>query len=182
MENRVFLDGARGFFYIEIMTLSHIDWMAEAVAFARTAMDRNEVPIAAILVSKGREIAREFTRVSTTESSAAHAETLMLLEAKIKPFTDYQPLVLYCTLEPCVMCLGAAMNCEVDTIVYGLPAKPDGGTVTEAVLRQAGRPVPQIIGGVLQTECDDLMHEFLQRFPDHPGGVYVRSLYADKDD
>ena len=162
------------------MTLTHIEWMQRTLALAEEAIERGEVPIACILVSKGEQIAHGYTHVSSWRSSVAHAETTMFLNAALKPDVDYSPLVLYTTLETCVMCLGAAMNCGVDTIVHAMPAAPDGGTPFVATMREAGRIVPDIVPHILQDEAERLMHTFLLRYPAHPGRPYVQSLFPDE--
>ncbi|MEO5929679.1 MAG: HAD-IA family hydrolase [Candidatus Kapaibacterium sp.] len=103
--------------------------MREALATARDGMEAGEAPIGAVLArGDGTIIARGHNRMQATGSKVAHAEMVAFEAAAGKVPIDARDLLLISTLEPCVMCTGAAMQGAVDVIVYGLRAPADSGT------------------------------------------------------
>lgn len=154
-------------------------WMTEAIKEAKKAMDEGELPIASILIAGDAELSKSQTQTKRLKSMAAHGELLALLNAKEKVFTSPRPLVMYTTLEPCLMCIGAAMQCEVDKIVYAMPAMPDGGSRFVDDILAKGQKPPKIIGGVLREEAIALMKQFVDRNPQHFGIGYARALVSD---
>ncbi|HEX6104859.1 MAG TPA: HAD family hydrolase, partial [Gemmatimonadales bacterium] len=99
--------------------------MADALEVARTGLVKGEVPIGAILArSDGTILSRGHNELRASRDRTAHAEMLALRRAAGR-LDGAEDLVLVTTLEPCVMCTGAAMEAAVDTVVYALPAPPD---------------------------------------------------------
>ncbi len=137
-------------------------WMREALKLAEEGMkEYDELPIASILVSNGKEIERGVTSNVRKKSLVAHGETLVLMNAGRKVLFCERPLVLYTTLEPCIMCIGAAIEAGVDKIVYGMPALPDGGVVYTKYMRGVKENIPEIVGGVCEEEQYMLMKKFI---------------------
>lgn len=151
-------------------------WMKEALKIARDGMNNNELPIASILVGGEEEISHGTTLTYSHNSPAAHGELFVLLNAQKAVYTCKRPLILYTTLEPCIMCIGAAIECGVDKIVYGMSAIPDGGVCYTAGMRGIKEPIPVIVGGVLADEAQTLMQEFVDSHKEHPGWGYAESL------
>lgn len=144
-----------------VATEQDIYWMKEALKLAEEGMNEyGELPIATILVSNNKEIGRGVTSNVRQNALIAHGELLVLLEAKRKLLFCERPLVLYTTLEPCIMCLGAAIECGVDKIVYGMPALPDGGVCYADNMKGIKEKIPEIIGGVMEKEEYELMKKF----------------------
>ena len=142
-------------------TKQDIYWMKEALKLAESGMrEFGELPIATILVAGDKEIGRGVTSNVRQNALIAHGELLVLLEAKRALLFCERPLVLYTTLEPCIMCLGAAIECGVDKIVYSMPALPDGGVCYAEEMRGIKEKIPEIIGGVLENEEYKLMKMF----------------------
>ncbi|MBA3521096.1 MAG: HAD-IA family hydrolase, partial [Gemmatimonadales bacterium] len=103
--------------------------MREALAVAREGLEHGEVPIGAVLArSDGTILARGYNELQHTGDRTAHAEmsAFRRVAGRIEPGS--RDLVLVSTLEPCVMCTGAAMEAAVDTVVFGLEAPADSGT------------------------------------------------------
>jgi tRNA(adenine34) deaminase len=153
-----------------------IHWMRKALEEAKLAMKEGELPIAAILVSDDVELARAQTQTGRRKSMAAHGELFALLDAGAKVFTAKHPLTIYTTLEPCLMCIGAAMQCQVDRIVYAMPAGPDGGSRFASSITAAGQKPPKIQGGILIKEAVLLMKKFVKENPNHFGVGYAKAL------
>jgi tRNA(adenine34) deaminase len=144
-------------------------------------MKNGEIPVACILVAGGQELSRSQTMVSRKGTLAAHGELFSLLEANGKLWTAAHPLVIYTTLEPCLMCVGAAMQVGVDEIVFGMEAAPDGGARYQEAISRGGQKPPTIRGGVLEAECLSLMRRLPVENPTQPAVEYVKAMIAHYD-
>ena len=153
-------------------------WMELALEEAKDAMSKGELPVAAILVSKDTEITRAQTQVIRKKSIAAHGELFALLEAKDEIYTKERPLKLYTTLEPCLMCLGAAIQCGIDEIIYSMRVVPNGASEFIKQLEETGQKIPSIRGGVLSGKEIELMKEFYKSHPGSFGAPYAKSFLA----
>jgi tRNA(adenine34) deaminase len=106
---------------------SDSEWMQEALAEAARAETHDDVPVGAVVVIGGQLVAARHNERELTGDPTAHAEVLALRDAAQHQgswrLTD---ATLYVTLEPCVMCAGAALNARIARIVYGA-ADPAGG-------------------------------------------------------
>lgn len=158
------------------MEKNHEYWMRLALEEAKTAMEMGEIPVATVIVAGDEEFARGQTQVKRRESIVAHGELFALLEAKNRIYAAKRPLVLYTTLEPCLMCLGATMQTGIDEIVFAMDATPDGGTRYVEDIVAKGQFAPKITPHILEQEEVTLMLEFLKRYPDSPAIPYVKDL------
>jgi tRNA(adenine34) deaminase len=135
-------------------------YMRQALQEARAAYDEEEIPVGAVMVSGDRIIARAHNNTERLHDVTAHAEMLAftaaanLLDAKY--LTD---CTLYVTLEPCVMCAGAAGWTQVGRIVYGA-SDPKRGF--ERLGRGMLHPKTTVTGGILREECEGLIKEFFK--------------------
>ncbi|KAL2233456.1 UNVERIFIED_CONTAM: tRNA(adenine(34)) deaminase, chloroplastic [Sesamum indicum] len=157
-------------------------FMREALLEAQKAADNWEVPVGAVLVHKGKIIARGCNLVEQLRDSTAHAEMICIREGSNMLRTwRLSETTLYVTLEPCPMCAGAILQARIDTVVWGAPNKllgadgswirlfpsGDGGNDLEETDKPAA-PVhpfhPKIIirRGVLAAECADAMQQFFK--------------------
>ena len=94
--------------------------MERALECAREAGARGEVPVGAVLVRDGREIAAAGNAPIAASDPTAHAEIVALRDAARREGTYRLPgTVLYVTLEPCAMCVGAALHARVERLVFG---------------------------------------------------------------
>jgi HAD superfamily hydrolase (TIGR01509 family) len=138
--------------------------MREALAVARKGMQAGEAPIATILArGDGTIIARAFNEQNCSQNKTAHAEIVAFARAAGKVPLGARDLVLVSTLEPCVMCLGAAMVSAVDTIVYALKAPADSGTRRVKPPQSPESQMPRIVGNVLSDQSLALFQEWLAR-------------------
>ena len=94
--------------------------MQEALAEARAAGERGEVPVGAVVVADGRIVARAGNRTIADCDPTAHAEIIVLREAA-KAVGNYRLLgaSLYVTIEPCAMCAGAMIQARIARLIYG---------------------------------------------------------------
>ena len=94
-------------------------WMRIAIDEAKLAMDKNEVPVGAVLVKNDKLIAQAHNKPITKNDPTAHAEIQLLRKAGEQQKNYRLPeSTLYVTLEPCTMCFGAMVHARIDRIVY----------------------------------------------------------------
>lgn len=142
-------------------------WMRQALQQAQRAAHCDEVPVGAVLVDKSGElIACGHNEPITTLDPTAHAEIVVIREAA-KRLQNYRlpDTTLYVTLEPCAMCVGALVQARVSRIVFGA-LEPKTGAIQSAhrFFESAQfNHYPEILGGVLDAECSDLMSKFFRQ-------------------
>lgn len=137
-------------------------FMQEALKEARKAFDADEVPVGAVIVCKNRIIARGHNLTERLNDVTAHAEMQAFTAAANylggKYLTD---CTLYVTLEPCVMCAGAAFWTQVSRIVFGAYDEQRGfSRINE--LQKIIHPKTEVIGGMLEMKCSELVKEFFK--------------------
>jgi len=140
--------------------------MAEALAEARWARDRSEVPIGAVIELDGEIIGRGFNHPISAIDPTAHAEIVAMRDAA-KRIGNYRltGATLCVTIEPCLMCVGAMVHARIGTLVYGAN-EPRTGAIRSTV---SGAELPghnhrfEIVSGVREEECRTLMVEFFRQ-------------------
>lgn len=136
-------------------------YMQQALREAKAAYDEDEIPVGAVIVSGDRIIARAHNNTERLHDVTAHAEMLAftaatnLLDAKY--LTD---CTLYVTLEPCVMCAGAAGWTQISRIVYGA-SDPKRGF--ERLGRDMLHPKTKVESGLMKEECEELLKSFFKK-------------------
>jgi len=151
--------------------------MREALKAAEAGMDAGEVPIGAVIARGDLSVAaRGHNRLNATGNKTAHAEMVTFAEAAGKVAPDARDCVLVSTLEPCVMCTGAAMEAAVDTIVYGLKAPADAGTERVRPPESPESQMPRIVGDVLGEESLKLFEKWLPTATNPQQIAYVKQL------
>ena len=104
-------------------------FMQEALAEAEKAMEAGEVPVGAVLVEGEKVIARGHNKPLSSDDPTAHAEIVVIREAcQEKRNYRLTSCELYVTIEPCAMCLGAAVHARLRRVVFGA-FDPKGGAV-----------------------------------------------------
>lgn len=139
--------------------------MRLALAQARLAAQRDEVPVGAVATLDGRVVARAHNRPIAAQDPTAHAE-IEALRAAAAALGNYRltGLTLYATLEPCAMCFGALIHARIARLVFGA-ADPSGGALGGAFdLSRAPcfNHRVAIQGGVLAAECGALLEAFFK--------------------
>lgn len=151
--------------------------MREALAAAEEGMAAGEAPIGcAIADGDGRVVARGYNEMNRTQNKTAHAEIVTFAKAAGQIPLDARDFVLVSTLEPCVMCTGAAMEAAVDTIVYALRAPADSGTGRVRPPESPESQMPRIVGDVLAGESRRLFERWLGAHRGEPQAAYVEQL------
>lgn len=140
--------------------------MQEALRQARKALEKEEVPIGAVMVHEEKIIARAYNQVELLRDATAHAEMLVITQAE-EALGDWRlnECTLYVTKEPCPMCAGALVNCRVGRVVFGAKDSKMGaaGSWINLLDVPALNHRCQIMSGVLQKECTDLLVHFFQK-------------------
>ena len=137
-------------------------YMKLAISEAKKAFEKDEVPIGAIVVMQDKIIAKGYNQVELMNDSTAHAEIIALTTAYNYLGSKYLPeATLYVTVEPCLMCSGALYWSKIGKIVFGAYDEKN------SYRRVAGNnnpfhPKTQIVGGVLEEECSQLMKDFFR--------------------
>ena len=148
--------------------------MELALREARAAAEAGEVPTGCVVVEvpEGAEthldcrvVARAHNMTEGLSDATAHAEMLALSSA----FADrgnwrLAGLRLYVTKEPCPMCAGAIALARISTLVWGVSDPKRGGCTVFDILRHPGmNHHPELVGGVLEAQCRDVLQEFFRR-------------------
>ncbi len=151
--------------------------MREALGVAREGMSRGEVPIGCLIARRdGTILARAYNELKRSRDRTAHAELVAFRRAAGRIDGADEGLVLVSTLEPCVMCTGAAMQVGIDTILYALPAPPDSGTARVVPPRSPDARMPRVVGGILADESRGLLQEWLRTDGNEEQRGYVELL------
>lgn len=136
-------------------------FMQQALREARAAFDEGEIPVGAVIVSQGQILARTHNQTERLHDVTAHAEMLAYTAAAEMLGSKYlTECTLYVTLEPCVMCAGAAGWTQIGRVVYGA-SDPKRGF--ERLGREMLHPKTQVMKGLLAEECEQLMKDFFKQ-------------------
>ena len=160
---------------MEVLNNSDEYFMKEALKEAQKAFEADEVPVGAIVVCANKIIARAHNLTERLTDVTAHAEMQAITSAANYLNGKYlNECTLYVTLEPCLMCSGAIAWAQLGKLVYGaFDTKRGFGTLAtelkmqgvqnQGITKKIFHPKTQITGGLLETECAELMRRFFQR-------------------
>ncbi|AZI68286.1 nucleoside deaminase [Kaistella daneshvariae] len=133
--------------------------MKMALAEAVQAIEKDEVPVGCVVVSQNRIIAKAHNLTETLNDVTAHAEMQAITSAADFIGGKYlQNCTLYVTLEPCVMCAGALNWSQISKVVIGARDDQRGFINKNLTLH----PKTEIVLGVLENECSQILKEFFQ--------------------
>ena len=139
-------------------------FMKMALKEAQYAFDEDEVPIGAVIVCKNQIIARSHNLTERLNDFTAHAEMQAFTSA-----TEYlggkylDKCTLYVTLEPCVMCAGAAYHTKIGKIIYGAKDEKRGSSNCNCKKRSLVHPKTEIKSGIMEAECAQLLVDFFAK-------------------
>ena len=140
--------------------------MSEALKEARKAFEKEEVPIGAVVVHKGRIVARGHNQVECLKDPTAHAEMIALTSAanylNSKWLNDAS---LYVTIEPCSMCAGAMVLSRIKNLYFGAKDSKTGacGSIANIVNHKKLNHRIKVKRGILKEECGSLLVDFFSR-------------------
>jgi tRNA(adenine34) deaminase len=136
-----------------------------ALALARQAESKGEVPVGAVVVLGGKVIGCGHNCPIATNDPTAHAEMLALRQAALT-VGNYRldGATLYASLEPCVMCAGALVNARIARLVFGARDLRFGGVRSKFRLADADvlNHRVEIVEGVLGAECAEILEAFFR--------------------
>jgi len=142
-----------------------VDFIRRALALAHRALDQNEVPVGALLVIEGEVVGEGWNQPIAAHDPTAHAEIVALRTAAVRQ-NNYRlaTATLYVTLEPCAMCVGAAINARVARVVFGAWDQKAGacGSVFDLPREPRLTHRMDVFGGVCAEECSALLRGFFE--------------------
>ena len=143
-----------------MITADDEKYMRMALREAEAAKQADEVPIGAVIVCRGRVIARGHNLTETLTDVTAHAEMQAITSGANMLGGKYlKDCTLYVTVEPCVMCAGAIGWAQISRVVYGACDEKRGYS---RYAPNALHPKTTVTSGVLEEECKSLMQAFFQ--------------------
>jgi tRNA(adenine34) deaminase len=142
------------------------DFMRLAIEQARLAEQADEVPIGAVVVCDGQVLGSGYNRRISDADPTAHAEMLAIRRAATaRGDWRLDGCDLFVTLEPCPMCAGAAVLARIRRIVFGPTDLKAGacGTLMNLANDPRLNHRTEVVGGVLEAECRELLQAFFRR-------------------
>lgn len=136
-------------------------YMKQALAEARKAFERGEVPVGSVVVCQNRVIARSHNLTETLNDVTAHAEMQAITAASDYLGGKYLTnCTLYVTVEPCVMCAGAIAWAQMGKLIYGAGDEKKGYS---RLAPTALHPKTVVEKGLMEEECASIMKEFFKQ-------------------
>jgi tRNA(adenine34) deaminase len=145
-------------------------WMAAAIAEAFKCTE--DVPVGALVIKDERIIGAGHNNREKSKDPTAHAEIVAIRQAA-KHLADWRltDATLYTTLEPCPMCAEAMLQARVSRVVFGAYDPKSGALGSAFNLYCDGRiyPLPEVIGGIMEGPCQNLLLDFFRAKPSRMG-------------
>ena len=144
-------------------------FMRAALARARKGLARGEVPVGAVLVYEGRIVGSGYNRRTETQMARSHAEMYALDRACRKLHSwRLNDCDLYVTLEPCPMCMGAALNARIRKVYFGAYEQKGRSMTRELAQSNLLNHTVEVEGGVLEEQCSQLLSGFFRALRNRP--------------
>jgi tRNA(adenine34) deaminase len=151
--------------YASLANVSAAQWMQLALAQAQAAAAAGEVPVGAVLVLENQVVSAAHNQTLQLQDPSAHAEVLAL-RAAATAVGNHRLLgaTLICTLEPCVMCVGALMHARIGRLIFAAREPKTGacGSAFDLLSDPAHGHHVQVEYGLLQAESATLLQQFFQ--------------------
>jgi len=141
-------------------------FMRAALDEAARATAMGEVPIAAVIVRNGEILAQSHNYRETWQDPTAHAEMIVIREAaKALGSWRLTDTMLYVTLEPCAMCLGAVILARIPRVVFGARDPKAGacGSVLDFTHEPRLNHRIEMLSGLLEEESQSLLQQFFRQ-------------------
>ena len=136
-------------------------YMKMALEEARVALAQDEIPVGAVVVAHGQVVGKGHNLTEALHDVTAHAEMQAITAAAETLGGKYlTECALYVTVEPCVMCAGAIGWSQLERLVYGAGDEKRG---FKKFAPQALHPKTEVVSGVLEEECAQLMKDFFKK-------------------
>ena len=145
----------------------HQDLMRSAIAIAQSALKTDDVPVGALIVdSENNIISTGYNEREAHQDPTAHAEIVAIRRAAQKLGTwRLEGCKLVVTLEPCAMCAGAIAQSRINTLIFGAWDEKAGavGSVWDVLRDPRAIHKMEVVGGVLEAECAELLTNFFRQ-------------------
>ncbi len=141
-------------------------YMEQAVLEAEFAARDGEVPVGAVVVRRGRIIARGHNQRERLNDPTAHAEMIAITEAaSAVDGWRLEDVTLYVTLEPCPMCAGAIRLARIPRVIFGArdPRMGAGGSLFALLSDDRLENPPEVVSGILEDRCRSVLVDFFRR-------------------
>lgn len=148
----------------DISSVDFETFMREALVEADLAGQAGELPIGAIVVIDGEIVSRGRARHNEARSQLRHAELNALLDGGERIWRDHRRAILFTTVEPCPMCLGAVVMADVPHVVFGLHDRTVCSKETIQANPYVRRHLKTYHGGVLDEESIGLFKRYAPRY------------------
>ena len=148
-----------------VFTQTDLKWMRSALSLARRAEHEGEVPVGAVIVRDDQLIGEGWNRNIGLHDASAHAEIMALRDAGHHRQNFRLPSCsMYVTLEPCAMCVTAAIHARISHLIFAAPDPRTGALGGAFDLTEAYRHNHQLdaIGGLLETEASEMLRAFFR--------------------
>ena len=142
-----------------------VKYMREALALAKEAEERDEVPVGALIIKNGEVIARASNTRESSKCATHHAEILAIEEAcRVLGGWRLPGTTLYVSMEPCAMCAGAIINARIPRVVFGAMDFRFGAFGSRLNLAEAElNHKPEIVRGVLGDEAAEMLSSYFRK-------------------
>lgn len=141
-------------------------WMQLAYEQAALAAEEGEIPVGAVIVSQNQVIGRGYNAPISLNDPTAHAEIIALREAcqNLQNYRLPEDAILYVTLEPCTMCVGALVHSRISRVVFGTTEPKAGSLVSARKLFETGyyNHVFPFDSGCMQQQCAEQLSAFFK--------------------
>lgn len=143
------------------MNFSEEYFMKMAYREAEKALEKDEIPVGAVVVMNQMVIGRGHNLTQTLQDVTAHAEMQAITAATNHIGAKYlNDCTLYVTLEPCVMCAGAIAWAQMGSLVYGASDPKKGFTLIEHNILH---PKTLVKRGIMEQECSEIIKNFFNK-------------------
>ena len=142
-------------------------YMKKCLTLAKKSEIKNEIPVGALLTQNNIILAESHNLSVNTNDPTAHAE-INIIRLACKKINNYRisNSVLYTTLEPCLMCVGAICEARIERVVFGAYSNSES-SIDEKFKALKERydldHTPEFIGGILQNECSLILRNFFKK-------------------
>lgn len=140
-------------------------FIGEALKEAVKAFEADEVPVGAVIVYKGRVIAKAHNQIKMLKDPTAHAEMIALTQAASHLQNErLLDATMYVTIEPCIMCAGAMILARIKRVVFGASDPKTGafGSVLDVNKKKLNHKI-SVTSGVSENDCSLLIKEFFKK-------------------
>lgn len=149
-------------------------WMRMALQEAQKGYGLGEVPVGAVIVLDGQVMGRGFNQTERLKDPTAHAEILAITSA-CEAIGDWRldRSIMYCTLEPCSMCAGAAVLARIEKIIFGASDPKFGacGSIFNIPVDPRLNHRIELEGGILADDVAEMMRNFFREIRQKKGGA-----------